>query len=227
MPRPSNSTEVGSGGQWFTTTHWSVVGAAGGLTDASKEALEKLCRTYWPPLYSYVRRWGYRPEDAQDMTQAFFARLLEKNFWARADRQKGRFRSFLLTALRQFLADERDRAKTIKRGGGVPLIPLDEQTGEDSFVQGLNRNLSGEQQFDRQWASTVLQQARDRLREECIGSGKATLYERVNLLGDEHDRSAAYADLAKELGMSVSAIKSTVSRWRERYGELVREEVAH
>src|SRR5688572_21686869 len=125
MPRhPSDlAGSATSDRQWFATTHWSVVLAAA-RTDSSRvsQALEKLCRTYWPPLYSYVRRQGYGAEDAQDLTQSFFAKLLEKNFWARADRQKGRFRSFLLTALRQFLGDQRDRARTAKRGGGVPLI---------------------------------------------------------------------------------------------------------
>jgi RNA polymerase sigma factor (sigma-70 family) len=229
---PLHSSDSGSNAtsdrQWFATTHWSVVLSTGQSNSSqASEALEKLCRTYWPPLYSYVRRQGYGPEDAQDLTQAFFAKLLEKNFWARADPQKGRFRSFLLTALRQFLADERDRARAAKRGGGVSLISFDEQTGEEHFLEGLDQKLSGEQQFDRQWASTVLEQARARLRQECMASGKSGLYDRVNLLGDEHDRSVAYAEVAQQLGMSVSAIKSAVSRLRARYGELVREEVAH
>jgi RNA polymerase sigma factor (sigma-70 family) len=228
MARPSNATDCGSERHWFVTTHWSVVLSAGDIEALQgSQALEKLCRTYWPPLYGYVRRQGYRPEDAQDLTQAFFAKLLEKNFWARADPQKGRFRSFLLTALRQFLSDERDRARTAKRGGGVPLISLDERAGEEHFIEGLGQNLSGEQQFDLRWASTVLQQARATLRQECIASGKSALYERVNLLGDQSESSLPYVAIAQELGMSVSAIKSAVSRLRERYGELVREEVAH
>src|SRR5262249_28469295 len=144
-------------------------------------ALEKLCRTYWPPLYSYVRRQGYSPEDSQDLTQAFFAKLLAKNFWARADPQKGRFRSFLLTALRQFLTDQRDRARTAKRGGGVLPISFDEYAGQERFLEGLGHNLTSQQHFDRQWASTVLEQARARLRQECIASGKSELYDRVNL----------------------------------------------
>lgn len=229
---PHHSTASGDSGtpdrRWFATTHWSVVLSAGQSNSSqASAALEKLCRTYWPPLYSYVRRQGHGPEDAQDLTQAFFAKLLEKNFWARADRQKGRFRSFLLTALRQFLSDQRDRVRTAKRGGGVPLVSIDEGTAEEHFLEGLNQDLSGEQQFDRQWASTVMETARARLRQECIDSGKSELYERVNLLGDEQERAAAYADTARELGMTVSAIKTAVSRLRQRYGELVREEVAH
>src|SRR5689334_3200885 len=137
MSRPGNETE-GSERQWFATTHWSVVLSAGELQSLkATEALEKLCRTYWPPLYGYVRRLGHRPEDAQDLTQAFFAKLLEKNFWARADRTKGLFRTFLLKALRNFLADERDRARTAKRGGGVSFISFDEEP-EEHFAEWPN-----------------------------------------------------------------------------------------
>lgn len=211
--------------QWFATTHWSVVLSAG--QGDSSEALEKLCRTYWRPLYGYARRQGFGAEDAQDFTQAFFAKLLEKNFWARADPQKGRFRSFLLKALGQFLADQRDRARTAKRGGGVPLISLDEQSGVDCFLEELGQNLTAEQQFNRQWASSVMEQARVKLRDECAASGKSGLYDCVNFHGDKHDGSVTYADLGRQLGMSVSAVKSAVLRLRTRYGELVREEVAH
>jgi len=230
MPRHSSQMagNTTSERQWFATTHWSVV-LASGQNDSSnaRRALERLCCAYWPPLYSYVRRQGHSPQDAQDLTQAFFEKLLEKNFCARADPQKGRFRSFLLTALTQFVADQRDRARAAKRGGGAALIPLDEQTGEEHFLQSLGQNLSPEQQFDKQWALRVVEQARVRLRQECAASGKAELLERVNLMGDGIHKSLTYADIAQELGMSVSAIKSAVSRLRERYGELVREEVAH
>ena len=228
MPRPSNAANDSSDPRWFATTHWSVVLSAGQEdSPRASEALEKLCRSYWPPLYGYVRRWGRGPEEAQDLTQAFFAKLLQKNFWARADRQKGRFRSFLLTALRQFLADERDRAMTAKRGGSVSFISFDEPMAEGSFLEGLNQNLSGEQQYDRQWATTVLGQARAKLRQECVAAGKSALYDRVSLLADKDDSSVPYAAIAQELGMSVGAIKSAVSRLRQRYGQLVREEVAH
>ncbi|HXJ55222.1 MAG TPA: sigma-70 family RNA polymerase sigma factor [Verrucomicrobiae bacterium] len=228
MPRQSDPIDDRSDPRWFATTHWSVVLSAGQTHSAhSSEALDKLCRGYWPPLYSYIRRQGYGPTDAQDLTQAFFAKLLEKNFWARADPQKGRFRSFLLTALRHFLADARDWVRTAKRGGGVSFISLDEQASEGRFLEGIGQNLSAEQQFDRQWASTVLEQARTKLRQECIASGKSGLYDRISLIGGKKESSATYAVVAQELGMSVSAIKSAVSRLRDRYGELVREEVAH
>src|SRR4029434_4985336 len=127
----SNSMDDRSEPQWFSTTHWSVVQSAGQANSSqASESLEKRCRSYWPPLYSYIRRQGHGPEEAQDLTQAFFAKLLRKNFWARADPQKGRFRNFLLTALRHFLADERDRGRTAKRGGGVSFLSLDDQGSE-------------------------------------------------------------------------------------------------
>ena len=228
MSGQSNTSDTASERHWFATTHWSAVLSAGNIQAArASQALEKLCRTYWPPLYSYVRHQGFGPEDAQDLTQAFFAKLLERNFWARADPQKGRFRSFLLTALRHFVADERDRARTAKRGGGVSFISFDERTGEEHFLEGLQQHLTSEQQFDRQWASTVLEQARAKLRQECVASGKSELYDCVNLLSDEPEKSGTYADIGRRLGMSVSAIKSAVCRLRARYGALVREEVAH
>ncbi len=216
--------------QWFTTTHWSAVLSAGRANSSqSFEALEKVCRSYWRPLYGYVRRLGFGPEDAQDLTQAFFARLLEKNFWARADPQKGRFRSFLLTALTQFVADQRDRARTAKRGGGASFIPLETPGGEDYVLAGLDPTLSAEQQFDRQWAVTVLEQAQAKLREECAASGKLRIFEQVSLVDDGRERGAIptpYATLAPALGMKVGALKAAVSRLRARYGELVRQEVA-
>jgi RNA polymerase sigma-70 factor (ECF subfamily) len=227
MPRQSTEIDSRSDPQWFATTHWSVVLSAG-QADSSRasESLEKLCRAYWPPLYSYIRRQGHGPEEAQDLAQAFFGKLLRKNFWARADPRKGRFRSFLLTALRHFLADERDRGRTAKRGGGLSFISFDEQ-GEEQFLEGLSENLSGEQQFDRQWAATVLEQARLKLRQECVVSGKSALYDRISLLGGQNECAVPHAVIAQELSMSVSAVKSAVLRLRARYGELVREEVAH
>src|SRR5438270_1161227 len=227
MPRQSNEIDHRSDPQWFTTTLWSVVLSAGRAdSPQASEALEKLCRAYWPPLYSYIRRQGHGREEGQDLTQAFFAKLLEKNFWGRADPQKGRFRSFLLTALRQFLLDQRDRVLTAKRGGGLTFISFDEQT-EEFFREGLSQNLSAEQQFDREWATTVLEQARSKLRQECIAERKSALLERVSLPGDQSEKSVPYALIAQELGMSSGAVKSAVSRLRHRYGELVREEIAH
>jgi RNA polymerase sigma factor (sigma-70 family) len=231
-PMPRHASDVAGNAttdhQWFATTHWSVVLSAGQASSLRvSESLEKLCRSYWPPLYSYIRRQGQGPEEAQDLTQAFFAKLLQKNFWARADPQKGRFRSFLLTALRHFMADERDRGRTAKRGGGMSFISLDEQASEQCFLQGLDQNLTSEQQFDRQWAATVLEQARSKLRQECVASGKLGLYDRVSLVDGRSESTLPLAVIAQQLGMSVSAVKSAVSRLRVRYGEFVRQEVAH
>jgi len=231
MSRPASNPDSGSTPEargWFTTTHWSVVLAAGlSASPQATDALEKLCRTYWLPLYSFVRRHGHSPHDAQDLTQAFFAKLLEKNFWSRADPHKGRFRSFLLTALRQFLADERDRAQTIKRGGGLTFLPLDEQLAETRYLEAPGDGVSPEKVFDRQWAAAVLEQARARLREECIVAGKGELYERLKFVESGEASAFTYAELAAQLGMTESAIKSVVSRLRQRFGELLREEVAH
>lgn len=214
--------------RWFCTTHWSVIiSAKNDDSSQASEALDKLCSAYWRPLYSYILRQGHSHESAEDLTQAFFEKLLKKNSWARADPNKGRFRSFLLTVLKQFLADEKDRARTIKRGGRVSFVSFDEQAGEERFVEEPGHHLTGEQEFDRQWALAVLAQARLRLREECIASGKLALYDRVSLIDGQHEGSLPYAVMAQELGMGVGAIKSAVSRLRERYGQFVREAVAH
>lgn len=229
---PHHHSDVGgsasSDPQWFVNTHWSLVFAAGSIASPqSLEALNKLCETYWMPLYNHVRRQGYNPEDAKDLIQAFFEKSLKKNLWARADPNKGRFRCFLLTALRHFLADQRDRATAAKRGGGVPPISIHESQGEDELPGGPSEAMAADLQFDRQWAFAVLEQARAKFRAECIASGKSALYEHVNLLGDDHDKTESYAEIARKLGTTVSAVKSAVLRLRQRYAELVREEVAH
>ena len=210
---------------WFATTHWSVVVSAGAQsTPAASEAVEKLCRIYWRPVFHFVRRQGYSAHDAQDLTQSFFAKLLEKNFWARADRQKGRFRSFLLNALTQFMADQRDHARAAKRGGGIPLISLDEITLEEQIP--LVHEFSPEQIFDRCWATTILDQARTRLRAECAASGKSQLFECLEIVGREDANSLTYSQLAARLDMTTGAVKTAVSRLRERYAELVQDEIA-
>ena len=229
MTRHSNDVEgsTTTDRQSFATTHWSALFLTRqGDSPQAFEAVEKLCRTYWSSLYGYVRRHGFSPEEAQDLTQAFFAKLLAKNFWIRADPQKGRFRSLLLTALRQFVADQRDRARAAKRGSGATVLSLDEGSGEQRFPEGVDRNLTPEQQFDRQWADAVLKEARAALHRECIASGKSGLYDRINLLDDKTETSLSYAEVAEQLGMSISAVKSAVMRLRARYGELVREVVA-
>jgi len=228
MRRKARAKDDESNQHWFETTHWSKVLTAGNMQSSqASEALSILCQSYWSPLYSYIRRQGYGRADAQDLTQAFFAKMLGKNFWVRADPQRGRFRSFLLTALRHYLADENDRARTVKRGGGLTFISIDTEIGEAHFKEALSYNLSSEQQFERQWAYSVLENARQKLRQECFASGKLELYDKVSLIDGKGESSLSYAVIAQQLGTTVSAIKSAVYRLRERYGELVRKEIEH
>jgi RNA polymerase sigma-70 factor (ECF subfamily) len=211
----------------FATTHWSVVLAAR-ESDASQAAaaLEKLCRTYWYPLYAYVRRKGYGAEDAQDLTQEFFARLLARNFLNVADRNKGKFRSFLLGSLEHFLAREWTRAHAQKRGGGKAVFSLDELNAENRYLLEPADELTADKIFDRRWATTLLDQAMSRLREECAAGGKGDLFEKAqNYLAGEKGE-ASYAEIAAALNMSEGAVKVAVHRLRQRYGELVRAEIA-
>lgn len=219
-PRESTS------GQWFLTTHWSVVLSARDLNPALAEAArEELCKIYWTPIHSYVRWRGYNPEDAKDLTQAFFAKVLEKDLWARANPEKGRMRCFLLTALKQFLLDERDRANAAKRGGGAPVVSIDDSGVREQFPAQGNHD-AAERSFDLKWAMAVLDSARARLRQEYLGSDKAALFEEVDVLGESEAKQLTYADIGARVGLGESGVKSAVSRMRVRYGEIVREEVA-
>ncbi len=217
-----------SGGGLFGTTHWSVVLSAG-CADASgaTAALEQLCHTYWYPLYAYVRRRGHAPADAQDLTQEFFARLLEGNWLAQADRSRGRFRSFLLMALNRFLAKEWHKSQAQKRGGGVRPLPLLLDTVETRFGAEPALCTTPELEFDRQWAMALLEQAMGRLRQEYAADGKAELFEALKpcLVGERDTQP--YAALATRFGMSEGAIKVAVNRLRHRYRERLREEVAN
>jgi len=228
MNSPSDSVEpLAQVPGLFATTHWSVVLAAkqGDAPDA-RTALEKLCRTYWYPLYAYVRREGYNAPDAQDLTQEFFARLLEKDYLAQVEREKGKFRSFLLAALRHFLSDQRDRARAAKRGGGAEVLSLDAQEAEERYRLEPVDRMDAEKIFERRWAMTLLEQALTRLRDESIIAGKAELFERLrDFVAGESDVSCSEA--AVQLGQTESAVKSAVYRLRQRYRELVREEIAH
>jgi RNA polymerase sigma-70 factor (ECF subfamily) len=216
-----------AGRQSFTTTHWSVVLAAGqSESQAAREALEKLCRAYWYPLYAYVRRQGHSPPDAQDLTQAFFARFLEKNYLAQVHPAKGKFRSFLLVALKHFLADEWDKLRTAKRGGGQVPISLDEPSPEERYRLEPADEMSAEKIFERRWALTVLEQARTRSREEYVSRGKGELYDGLKIFEGGEQTSPTYAELGMQLGMTESAVKAAAHRLRQRYHELVREEIA-
>lgn len=218
-----NSTAV-----TFATTHWSVVLAAGQSTDAqASEALEQLCRTYWYPLYAYVRRRGYSPEDAEDLTQEFFARFLVGKYLASVDRERAKFRSYLLGALNHFLADAWDHAHRIKRGGGQALQSLDVRSGESRYTLEPVAELTPDRLFDRRWAFTVLDQVLSRLRQEYERSGKGRLFEKLSAFLPGDAEADSYADLARELGMTESAVRVAVHRLRRRYGQLFSTEVAH
>ncbi len=212
----------------FTTTHWSVVLTAGQAeSPRAQEALSKLCQTYWYPLYAYVRRQGHNPHDAQDLTQEFFARLLQSHYFAAADPRRGRFRSFLLGTLKHFLAHEWQKGQALKRGGGRGLISLDAHTGESRYALEPAENATADKIFERRWALTLLEQVLVRLRQEYEESGKLRLFEALKpaLTGDKS--SASYAEIGARLGMNEGAVKVTVHRLRQRYGALLREEIAH
>jgi RNA polymerase sigma-70 factor (ECF subfamily) len=211
----------------FASTRWSLVAAAGQRDSPESEAaLASLCRLYWYPLYAYARRHLSRVEDAQDLTQEFFARLLEKEYLRQADRRRGRFRSFLLTAFKHFLAKEQERANAQKRGGGRKPLPLDFQTGEQRYQHEPSHEATAETLYERGWALTLLEQALARLREEQAASGKERLFESLRGTLTGADSPRPYAELAAELGLSEEAIKVTVHRLRRRYGELLRAEIA-
>lgn len=212
----------------FVTTHWSVVlTAARSDTTQAHAALAKLCQTYWHPLYTYVRRRGHSPEDAQDLTQEFFARLLEKHWLGNADQTKGRFRSFLLSAMNCFLADEWDKARAQKRGGGVPLVPLQFDTAETRYGLEPADNVTPERSFELRWALTLLEEVLNRLRGEYEQEGKADLFAALHpcLVGER--TSQPYSELAAKLGASENTVKSLVHRLRQRYRQLLRDEIAH
>jgi RNA polymerase sigma-70 factor (ECF subfamily) len=210
----------------FATTHWSVVMAAGeNDSEESRGALEKLCDDYWYPIYVYVRRKGYGPDDAQDLTQEFFAQLIAKNHLRLADHRKGRFRSFLLATLHYFLAREWCRAHRQKRGGQYRFLSLDQQADEEKPGFEPADDETPEKKFQRQWALTVLKQAMNTLHEECETTGKARLFGEVkHLLSGECD-GASYASIAGGLSMSESALRVAVHRLRQRYGQLLRAEI--
>jgi RNA polymerase sigma factor (sigma-70 family) len=211
----------------FTTTHWSVVLEAQGESPAAQEALEKLCRVYWRPIYSFVRRQGARPEEAQDLTQGFFALLLERRDLRTVRKEKGRLRSYLLSAVKHFLADERRRAMAIKRGKGERLIPLEELRSEEQRGMEPSDPLTAERIYERRWASTLLDRVLSRLEDKYRTRGNAALFDSFNqLLGDEPG-APSQADIAAQLGMTENAVSQAFHRFRQSYQSLLREEIAH
>jgi RNA polymerase sigma-70 factor (ECF subfamily) len=203
-----------------------VLAAGRGEAKESQEALESLCRAYWYPLYAFTRRLGQSPEAAQDQTQAFFARLLEKNYLRAADPERGRFRSFLLAAFKHFLSRERERARAQKRGGGRKPLPLDFEDGERRYLREPAHALTAERLYEQRWALALLDRALARLREEYRQAGKAELFERLkdHLTGGEAPRP--YREAAADLGTTEGALKMAVHRLRQRFREIVLAEIA-
>jgi RNA polymerase sigma-70 factor (ECF subfamily) len=211
----------------FTTTHWSVVLEACQVeSPLAADALEQLCRTYWYPLYAFVRRKGYSPPDAQDLTQDFFARLLEKKYIALADRSRGRFRSFLLTSLQHFLANEWAKTKTERRGGGHRIISWEEDEAEERYLAEPADNLAPDRIFERRWATGLLELVLARLREEYAAAAKSEQFEALKVFVWGEKSLASYAEIAGQLRMTEGAVKVAVYRLRQRYRELLRAQVA-
>ncbi len=211
----------------FALTRWSVVLAAGSNDSVrARDALEKLCRAYWHPIFAFVRRQGHSPHDSQDLTQEFFARLLAKNYLGAVDRSRGRFRSFLLASLKHFLANEWDKAGAQKRGGHQILIPINVQSAETSYSLDPADNATAEKTFERRWALTLLDQVLGRLRAEYGKDGKTRLFEQLKATLTGERRTIAYAEIGERLGMSEGAVKVAVHRLRQRYREVLREEIA-
>ena len=211
----------------FATTCWTQVLAAGaGENTQARLALEHLCRSYWYPLYAYVRRRGHSPHDAQDLTQAFFARLLERHWVGDADRERGRFRTFLLTAMSRFLANEWDRVRAQKRGGFAPHVPVQLHAAETRYGHEPADNRTPEQCYERRWALTLLDTVLQRLRAEYDREGKAEWFTALSgtLVGGRE--SQPYAALATQLAMNEGAVKVAVHRLRKRYRQLLRAEIA-
>jgi RNA polymerase sigma factor (sigma-70 family) len=224
---PTQKIEPASG--VFATTRWTVVLAAGD-PDAPQAtvALEELCRTYWYPLYAYIRRRGHSREDAEDLTQAFFARLLEKNFLEGITSDKGKFRAFLLTAVKRFMANEWDRAHAEKRGGAAPTLSLDWQwqDADERYKIDPADNLSPDKLYDRAWAVTMLERVITRLRDESLAEGKSSQYEQLRPFLMVGKADIPFAQAAAALNMTEGAVRVAVHRLRRRYREVLRDEIA-
>jgi RNA polymerase sigma factor (sigma-70 family) len=212
-----------SSAQWFLTTHWSVVlNARAPDSKKAQAALETLCTAYWYPLYAYARRLGHSPHDAEDLIQGFFAQCIEKNYLHTADEKKGRFRSFLLVALKRFLANEWDRARTLKRGGDRQIVSLD---AEERYASEPAQSLSPDKLFERRWAMTLLENVLAKLKAEQAAAGREAIF--TELQPVLTSRGTPYAEIADRLGLTEAAVKVAVHRLRQRYRELLEQEIAN
>jgi RNA polymerase sigma factor (sigma-70 family) len=234
VPPPDEPTSLSAiggnanhGAVAFATTHWSVVLEAQGESPAAQEALEKLCRTYWRPIYGFVRRQGSKPEEAEDLTQGFFALILERKDLNTVRKEKGRLRSYLLTSVKHFLADESRHAMAVKRGKGQQLIPLEEIRERERIDFERSDKFTAHQIYERRWAFTVLEQVMRRLRDEYRSAGNLRFFDQMKkMLMDEPDRPSQ-AQVASEFDMTENAVKQVFYRFRQRYQTLLREEISH
>jgi RNA polymerase sigma-70 factor (ECF subfamily) len=211
----------------FATTHWSVVLAAQAQSPAADEALEKLCRTYWRPIFAFLRRQGLPPEEAEDITQGFFAQLLEHKRFDAVRKEKGRLRSFLLGGLKYFVADEQRRGMAIKRGKGQRFIPLEELRTDERVEIEPADPVTAEVIYERRWALTVLERVLNRLKDEYCAAGNVALFDSLKQLLPNEPGSSSQADIAARLGMTENAVRQAFYRFRQRYQSLLREEIAH
>lgn len=223
------SVEPGlAGSAQFTTTHWSVVLAAkAGESEEAERALAQLCGTYWYPLYAFVRRRGFSPSDAEDLTQDFFYRLLDRHYLSAVDYRKGRFRTFLLVALERFLANEWRRVRAQKRGGQITFVSMDQDAAEQRYALEPACWMSPEKIYEQNCALALLEQALQRLRREFDAQGKSARFEQLKPFLTADGPAASYAELAQRLGSTQASLKMAVSRLRARYGALLREEIAN
>lgn len=215
------------GGASFATTHWSVVAQAA-LTDVPEaaDALAKLCETYWPPIYSFVRRRGYSPADAQDLTQSFFAFFLRTKAYARTDRLHGKFRAFLLASVKNFLSDNWDRNQAIKRGGGYQFVSLDQETAEALYDTATASDSTAERLFELSWAKTLTAGALNSLRAELQAEGRLELFQQLKSFLGGGSILPSYDNASSQTGLPRATVKTHVHRLRQRYREIVRREIA-
>jgi RNA polymerase sigma factor (sigma-70 family) len=227
----TSTTATGASGQYagaaFTTTHWSVVLEAQGESPAAQEALEKLCRTYWRPIFAFVRRQGLPVTEAEDVTQGFFAQLLERRSLDAVRKEKGRLRSYLLGALNYFLTDEQRRAMAIKRGSGLRPIPLEELRADERIEIEPADPMTAEMIYERRWALTVLERVLSRLKGEYHAADNAALFDSLKELLPDEPGSPSQAEIATRLRMTENAVRQSFYRFRHRYQSLLREEIAH
>ncbi len=195
-------------------------------TPQADVALEELCRTYWFPLYAYVRRRGHMKEDAEDLTQAFFARFLEKNYLEGLSAERGRFRAFLLASLKHFLANEWDKSQSRRRGGHAPHLSLDWQTADTKFQVAATNEPSPDKAFDREWAVALLARVLERLQAECVADGRAAQFGQLKVFLTAGKGALSHADAARVLGVDEGAVRVAVHRLRKRYRQLLRDEIA-